>query len=85
MLLNSSDVDAKLAGASSRAEVLARDLRPDTEKLAELFWAAFGRAPSSGETARALAHLDARRARLREAFEDIIWALINAKEFQFND
>jgi hypothetical protein len=85
MLLNSSDVQAKLAGSGSRAETLARDPRPDAEKVEELFWAAFGRSPSSGESASALAHLVAHPDKRREAYEDILWALINAKEFQFND
>lgn len=85
MLLNSSEVQGKLSAAGSRAEALVKDPRPDAAKLEDLFWAAFARAPSSGETASALAHLAAHPDKRREAFEDIIWALVNAKEFQFND
>ncbi|SIO59414.1 Ig-like domain (group 2) [Singulisphaera sp. GP187] len=85
MLLNSGEVQAKLAAAGGRAEALAKDPRTDEAKVEELFWAAFGRTPSSGETASALAHLTAHADKKREAFEDIVWALINAKEFQFND
>jgi hypothetical protein len=85
MLLNSADVQQKLAGAGGRAEALAKDPRPDAEKLAELFLAAFAREPSSSETAAALDHLARHPDRRKEAYEDIIWALINAKEFQFND
>lgn len=85
MLLNSADVQGKLASANSRAERLAKDPRPDPLKLDELFWSAFGRAPSSGETASALNHLAKNLDKRREAYEDILWALINAKEFQFND
>jgi hypothetical protein len=87
MLLNSADVQGKLSAAEGSAARLAKDPRPDAEKVDELFWAAFARAPSSGETASALAHLSKSTdpAKRREAFEDILWALINAKEFQFND
>ncbi|WP_406695329.1 DUF1549 domain-containing protein [Singulisphaera sp. Ch08] len=85
MLLNSGEVQGKLAAAGGRAEALTKDSRPDEAKVEELFWAAFGRAPSSGETASALAHLTAHSDKKREAYEDIVWALINAKEFQFND
>jgi hypothetical protein len=85
MLLNSGEVQGKLAAAGGRAEALGKDPRPDEQKVEELFWAAFGRAPSSGETASAITHLSRRADKKREAYEDIIWALVNAKEFQFND
>jgi hypothetical protein len=85
MLLNSGEVQGKLSSGGSRVEALAKDPRPDAEKVEELFWAAFARPPTSTESAAALAHLAARPQKKREAFEDILWALINAKEFQFND
>ena len=86
MLLNSAEVQGKLSAGGGRAEALTTDkTRPDAQKIEELFWAAFGRAPSSSETASALHHLAAHPDKKREAIEDILWALINAKEFQFND
>ncbi|HZW34721.1 MAG TPA: DUF1549 domain-containing protein [Isosphaeraceae bacterium] len=85
MLLNSAEIQVKLSAPGSRAERLAQDPRPDAQKVEELFWAAFGRAPSQTETATALAHLAKHAANKRVAFEDILWALINAKEFQFID
>src|SRR5262249_47015118 len=85
MLLNSAEIQAKLSAQGSRADQLVKDPRPDVEKVAELFWAAFGRAPSPTEAATAMAHLAKHAASKRVAFEDILWALINAKEFQFID
>ncbi len=85
MLLNSNEVQGKLSAGGGRATALTQDPRPEAEKLDELFWAAFGRAPSSGELTSALSHLGKNPQKKREAFEDIIWALVNAKEFQFND
>jgi Protein of unknown function (DUF1549)/Protein of unknown function (DUF1553)/Bacterial Ig-like domain (group 2) len=85
MLLNSSDVQSKLAAPAGRAAALVKDPRPESEKVEELFFAAFGRAPSGDEQASALAHLAAHANKKKEAYEDIIWALVNAKEFQFND
>lgn len=85
MLLNSSEVQSKLSAAGSRADRLATDNRRDEEKLGELFWTAFGRAPSSTETAAALEHLAKHASTRKAAYEDILWALINAKEFQFID
>jgi hypothetical protein len=85
MLLNSHDIQSKLSAPDGRADRLARDPRPDPDKIDELFWSAFGRAPTEPEKASALAHLAKHRERPQTAFEDILWALINAKEFQFID
>ncbi|MEO6809937.1 MAG: DUF1549 domain-containing protein [Isosphaeraceae bacterium] len=85
MLLNSDELQAKLATPTGRAAELAKDPRPDLEKFNDLFWLAFARPPSSSETGTALAHLEAHKDKRPQAFEDILWALINAKEFQFND
>ncbi len=46
MLLNSGEVQAKLSAAGSRAEKLAKDPRPDEQKIDELFWDAFARGPT---------------------------------------
>jgi hypothetical protein len=85
MLLNSHEVQGKLSSPGSKAEQLAKDARPDAQKIDELFWAAFARAASERETASAAAHLAKHAGNKRVAYEDIIWAIVNAKEFQFID
>ena len=86
MLLNSPEVQAKLSAANGRAEQLAKDNRPDDVKLAELFWAAYARGPEPVEIKTAQGFIASKAPEKRkEAWEDILWALINAKEFQFVD
>ena len=85
MLLNSAEVQSKLTAPGSMAEQLAKDPRPEPQKLDELFRTAFARPPASGETATALEHVTKKGADKKGAYEGIIWALINAKEFQFID
>jgi hypothetical protein len=85
MLLNSGDVQAKLSSPGSRAEKLAKEPRADEQKIDELFWDAFARGPTKQETSSAIAHLKKNATTRQMAYEDIIWALINAKEFQFVD
>jgi hypothetical protein len=85
MLLNSAEVQAKLTAAGSRAEKLAKDARPDDQKIDELFWDAFARGATKQEASSAVAHIKKHAATRQTAYEDIIWALINAKEFQFVD
>jgi hypothetical protein len=86
MLLNSPEVQAKLTAANGRAEQLAKDTRPDEAKLADLFWAAYSRPPLPDEIQTAKGFIASKAPEKRkEAWEDILWALINAKEFQFVD
>src|SRR6266849_11109371 len=45
-LLNSDEVQGKLSQAGGRAEQMAKDPRPDAEKVEELFLWAFARKPT---------------------------------------
>jgi hypothetical protein len=94
-LINASDIKAKLANPQGRAERLAKDDRPAEAKVRELYLAALSRDPNADELKTALEYLaeprfdsdgkpiDALRAG-RENLQDLIWALINTKEFLFN-
>ncbi len=86
-LLNSDEVQGKLTRAGGRAHRLALDPRPDAEKVDELFLAAFGRPATAADRAKALAHLTGAtpgaKAAPREAWENLVWAVLNSKEFLF--
>jgi len=87
-LLNSGEIEGKLANGSGRAANYAsdKDARPDGAKVDELYRAALGRGPTRDEGEVCLAHLTKAREskKLRQGYEDLIWTLINCKEFQFN-
>ena len=74
----------KLARAGGRADLLAKDPRPDAEKVEELFLWAFARKPTPSSCSVALAHIDQHAKNKKLAYENILWALINTKEFVFN-
>ncbi|MDP7205608.1 MAG: DUF1553 domain-containing protein, partial [Pirellulaceae bacterium] len=83
-LLNSSEIQGKLTSGSGRAATLSADKeRENAEKINELYLLAFARDPSSEEREIAIAHID-KTGDAKVAFEDIVWALINTKEFLFN-
>lgn len=89
-LLNAKDIQEKLANDKGRAAALASDTqRSDESKLRELYLLAYSREPEKSELESALKHLPepakasdpkARRA----AYEDLLWAVLNTKEFLFN-
>jgi hypothetical protein len=80
-LLNSDDVQSKLARAGGRAARLATDARPDAAKVEELFLWALARRPTPEQLNMALQNIAAHPNNKKAAYEDILWALINTKEF----
>ena len=96
-LLNSSEVQDKIGSATGRAAMLAKDTaRPHDLKMKELYRWVYAHAPNQDELAIALAHIAKHEATVtkdgkitleqahKTAYEDIIWALVNTKEFLFN-
>ncbi len=94
-LMNASDVKGKLAASGGRAERLAKAEKPVAQGIRELYLAAFAREPQSHEQTVAEEYLARRREDVqgnplppeqsrRIAYEDLLWALINTKEFLYN-
>jgi hypothetical protein len=84
-LLNSSEIQGKLtAGSGSAARLAADKDRDHATKIRELYLLAFARPPLDDETAIAIAHIEKCGDDVKRAYEDIVWALINTKEFLFN-
>ena len=87
-LLNSVEIEAKLAAPGGRAAryAAADDPRPDAAKVAELYRLALARPPTPEETTHAASFLAGRRAAGAAAsgFADLIWALLNMPEFLYN-
>jgi hypothetical protein len=83
-LMNAADVKAKLASPAGRAARYTRETRPASEKIHELYVAALGREPRADELLVAETFLLDAGDAAGPAWEDLIWAIVNTKEFQFN-
>jgi len=83
-LLNSEEIQRKLSQPGGRAEMLARDPRPEAAKVDELFVWAFARKPTAEQAKVVVEHLAAHPKDRQVAYENVLWALINTKEFIFN-
>lgn len=82
-LLNSREVQDKVSRGRARELANQKD-RPNEEKIKELYRWVYSREPATEEMQVALAHLEKHKENPQIAFEDILWALINTKEFLFN-
>jgi len=83
-LLNSDEVQNKLSRSGGRADRLVQDKRPDREKIDELFFWAFAHAPSKSQLETAVQHVQKNAQNKKVAYENILWALLNTKEFVFD-
>jgi hypothetical protein len=83
-LLNSNEVQDKIARNGGRADQLAKDARPDAEKVTELFLWAIGKTPTEEQLKLALEHIAKSERAKKVAYENITWALLNSKGFLFN-
>ena len=69
--------------AGMAAALVSDEARADADKIAELYVRALARQPNADELSAALSYLHGAEDR-RRAYEDIVWALVNTKEFLFN-
>ena len=92
-LLNAKDIQEKLSNDKGRAAELAGADKTEDESIRELYLLAYAREPVAKEVETAKAHIEKATkgkkdkdliAAQRQGYEDIIWALINTKEFLFN-
>ena len=84
-LLNSKEIQGKLTAGNGRAAALANDKERDhVKRLTELYNVAFSRNPVQQELEIATSHINKHKNDPKRAYEDIVWALINTKEFLFN-
>ena len=95
-LLNSKNIQDKLAASGGNAARLSgQNERSDGERVTELYRKAFARDPLQEELAVSMSYLEKKRAEAGEkieevktagkmAYEDLVWALLNTKEFLFN-
>jgi hypothetical protein len=94
-LMNAPDIKQKLTSKTGRAVQLSQSETSEPKRIREIYLAAFSREPSAEELKITEAYLakprtdaegnvlDSQTAR-RHGYEDLLWALMNTKEFLFN-
>ncbi len=84
-LLNGREIQDKIARDGARTSRLAADAaKSDEDRIRELYRWVFAREPNAEELEVAVSYLKKHADNVRRGYEDVVWALINTKEFQFN-
>ncbi len=83
-LLNSKEMQAKLSSDSALPASLAASSDAAEVKVTQVYLAAFSRPPTEAEIEIACRYLAGQPEQPRQAYEDLVWAVINSKEFLFN-
>jgi hypothetical protein len=80
---NSKELIAKLGEANALPQVLSKSTSSHGENIGEVYLRAFSRLPTENELQSALAYID-KKENKQEAYQDLVWAILNCKEFLFN-
>jgi hypothetical protein len=81
-LINDVDIETRIADPTGRLPQLLRTIPGDAELIEELYLSALSRHPRADELERAVAYF--RQSPAREAAaQDVLWALLNVREFLF--
>lgn len=83
-LLNSKEIQAKLSSDSALPASLAASSDAVDVKVTQLYLTAFSRPPTQSELETATKYIASQPEKPRQAYEDLVWAVVNSKEFLFN-
>jgi Protein of unknown function (DUF1553) len=79
--LNSKSIQARVANPNGRAALVARDKKSDADVVTELYLWSLARNPSEAEMKLSVAYLKTHAERRVEAVQDLMWALLNSRDF----
>jgi hypothetical protein len=79
-MISGPSVNELLTQSDNRLSALLDSGKPNRAIVEELYWTALTRPPSEAEMAKTSAHIEKAKDR-RTGVEDVLWGLVNAKEF----
>lgn len=82
-LVNGDVIQRKLTDRNNRIAGFIKNKVSTEDAIRELYLSTFSRPPSDAEVTAAVSHVETAGSP-QQGFEDILWALINSREFLFN-
>ena len=83
LLMSGTQLQRKVADPAGRVARLVKEKASTSALVEELYLASLGRKPDDGEM-KAASDSITQAGNAREGAEDLLWALLNCREFQFN-
>ncbi|HXD85779.1 MAG TPA: DUF1553 domain-containing protein, partial [Urbifossiella sp.] len=83
LLANSEEIESKIGAGNGRVATLVKAKTATPAMVEELYLTAFSRRPTAPELNRTQEYIESTTDKQR-AVEDVLWALLNSKEFMFN-
>ena len=80
--INSEQLDGKVSGSPSLKRLL-QSAKDDAAAVEELYLMTLSRFPSAEEKKKLLEYLAKKKSARPQAVQDVLWAMLNAKEFMF--
>jgi Protein of unknown function (DUF1553)/Protein of unknown function (DUF1549) len=83
LLANSEEIENKIADGNGRVAKFVKNKLEPRKAVEEIYLVALGRRPTAVELNRNLAHVEQAKD-AKKGLEDVVWAVLNCKEFMFN-
>jgi hypothetical protein len=83
LLANSDEVENRLRSGDGLVARLAKAKKTTPKVVEELYLTAYARRPTKAELEKAAAYIEKQQNR-QQALEDVLWVILNSKEFMFN-
>src|SRR5262249_18998121 len=83
LMISGGLLNRKVADPAGRVARLVAAKAPAATAVEELFLCTLSRPPTAGESWEAVADIEAAPSP-KEGLEDMLWTLLNTREFQFN-
>ncbi|NNE92720.1 MAG: DUF1553 domain-containing protein [Verrucomicrobiales bacterium] len=83
-LMNSPNIQTKLAHQNGRLAALVQSQPNDSKLFEELYLTVYSRFPTAEETGYAAEYFSKKSDQRQKATEDLVWAMLNTMEFIFN-
>jgi hypothetical protein len=83
LLANSDEIESKIADSNGRVAKLLKAKTAAPAIIEELYLTAFSRHPTAPELNRTREYIETASDK-QKAVEDVLWAVLNSKEFMFN-